>query len=97
MNDLKIVNNSVQTEIPGMNTTTGGSTFIVPGGSTLGNTINTGSVWPYTYWYPYTNVPYNWVTVNKAENGFVVTKNGKTYVASTPEEIVNLLKDENVG
>lgn len=56
------------------------------------NSIGVPFNWQWNYPYGYHSYyQYNWVTINKAENGFVVIKDGKTFVASTPEEIVKLL------
>lgn len=68
--------------------------------STSGGNI----IWPYNDHYPYTypgittgtsfTLPAtSWVSVDKAENGFIVKKDGKTFVCKTAEEIVEFLKD----
>jgi hypothetical protein len=80
-----------------MNNTTNGSTVY----------INPGSILPYTT-IPYQTLPYHpitwttynspivnsYVTVDKAENGFIITKNNKKYVAKKAEEVVKYLKEE---
>lgn len=65
--------------------------------------IAPGTILPYT---DYTNYPYTWITYNsppvntayvaidKAENGFIITKNNKKYVAKKAEEVVKYLKEE---
>jgi len=57
-----------------------------------GNGLLSGSInyYPYYYSYPYT--PPALLTVDKAENGFIIKKGGKTFIAKTAEEIVKYLK-----
>ena len=59
---------------------------------TMGISTNTMpfSWYPYGY-YNYTPTPR--VSINKVDNGFIVQKDGKTLIAKTVEEIVNLLKE----
>lgn len=59
------------------------------------NTDSTGTItWPnYNSWSYYPIKSY-WVTINKAENGFIVEKDGKTYIAATAEEVTKLLSEE---
>lgn len=49
---------------------------------------------PYYYSYPYYygTVPTPLLTVDKAENGFIIKKDGKTFICKTAEEIVKYLK-----
>jgi len=73
------------------NSASGTATF----STTTGGYWN-GYNWVYLYpsYYSYTYPVYGYVTVDKAENGFIITKNGKKYVAKKAEEIVKYLKDE---
>lgn len=65
----------------------------------LGHTTNTAQLvsaaacWPY-YQYPYQYVKTSWVSIDRAENGFVVIKDGKTYVCKTVSEVSKLLEKE---
>ena len=69
----------------------GGSTNVATSGYGYWNGYSWVYPWnTYTYSYPV----YGFVTVDKAENGFIITKNGKKYVAKKAEEIVKYLKDE---
>jgi len=46
----------------------------------------------YSYWYPTLPVPT--VSIDKVENGFIITKDNKRFVAKKAEEILKYLKGE---
>ena len=54
----------------------------------------------YLYGYPYYQTYYPqyyyttpWVSINKAENGFIVVKDGKTFICKKLEDLVKLLEE----
>lgn len=49
------------------------------------------SWWPNTIVHNYTVTP--WISIDKAENSFILKKEGKTYVCKTEQDIVELLKE----
>lgn len=59
--------------------------------------VNSGmntACWPYHYypnWYQTYYQPKPWVSVEQAENGFIVVKDGKTYVCQNAEEIIKII------
>lgn len=72
------------------NDTTAGTYYVAPG------TIlpNTEFSYPYT-WVTYTSAPaVPHVAIDKVENGFIITKGYKKYVAKKAEEVLKYLKDE---
>jgi hypothetical protein len=66
-------------------------------GETLtSNTTTISAGWPYLQ-YPYSYQTYKtpWVAIDQAENGFIVVKNGKTFVCKTIDEISKLLSKKD--
>ena len=83
--------NNIPTAESGSFTTTDGTGTITTISNTANNTLGLlGSYSHYPYQYIYTPVPF--LTIDKAENGFIIKKDGKTFIAKTAEEIVKYLK-----
>lgn len=77
------------TELPNPLNLTPANNFTV--GSTTG-TLNSNyyHTYPFSpYSYSYIKTP--WVAIEKAENGFIVVKNGQTFVCKNIKEITTLL------
>lgn len=93
---LNIIEGNERPEPLNVNSTT--STATIGHLSVANGTTNT--FWPYYYqYYPYSyqTVKAPWVAIEKADNGFIVMKEGKTFVCKNVKEITALLskKEKN--
>lgn len=76
--------------------TTSDSTHTING--QVNSSIGLLSTAPY-YTYPYTTYtsPSPWVSIDKAENGFIIRKGYKTYIAKNPEDVIKYLTEDKKG
>lgn len=99
-NNLELLNNinTVEADPVIPSTTTSGTSFTIGHAGTIGaangivNNSSLNTFWPYYYPYYHYQTP-AWVTINKAENGFILVKEGKTYICKKAEDIVKLLEE----
>jgi hypothetical protein len=83
------------TATSGSFTTTDGTGGTITTISNNAGALNSGLLYnPYYYSYPYYygTAPTPLLTVDKAENGFIIKKDSKTFICKTAEEIVKYLK-----
>lgn len=70
-------------------------TGIITTDGTGTHTTNINTTAPYITWS--NSTIYNWMTIDKAENGFIVKKGYKTYIAKTAKEVLKYLQEDKKG
>jgi hypothetical protein len=61
------------------------------------NLLTTTNTPYWSYTYPHTYSTSSWITIDKAENGFIIRKGYQTFIAKTPEEVLKYLVEDKKG
>lgn len=95
-NVMNIIEGDSKPEPINVNTFTIGTASPLNSGAIATSSTTTAS-WPYYYQtYPYYNyVKTPWISIEKAENGFIVTKNGLTFVCKNVKEVTSILSKKD--